>query len=338
MENFEVKILQIRDHSYQIGYETGKSMRENPIVQILETITKPEINYKNMKGIYSSFAPHLLDELHGLSEALEISIQRAASLFSGYDVPKTEAMGCSAMITKDYYVRNYDFGPKLYDGLFSLVQPENTFATAGYNMQGLGRHDGVNEHGLTVGLHFVSNHNYSVGLSPWISIRMILDTCKTTDDAIQMLKELPHVACYNFSIGDKKEHIAVIEATPSNIIVRQDQELISCVNHFQDINLKMKNRPSIEGSIKRNDFIQSFRGSEFTQEEIFECFANKESPLFFNNYDELFGTLHTFSYAYKDEMIITAIARSKQTLKIDFKKWMEGNNIQQQILRGSIDS
>src|SRR5699024_11246032 len=89
------------------------------------------------------------------------SHRKAAALFSGYDMPKAEALGCSAMMTKKYYVRNYDFSPDLYDGLFSLIQPDTSFATAGYNLQILGRHDGVNQEGLVAGLHFRSEEHTS---------------------------------------------------------------------------------------------------------------------------------------------------------------------------------
>lgn len=334
----EVEILQIRDSSYQIGYQTGESIRNKAIVNTFGLITKSKIDIDNMKNIYNTFAPYLIEELEGIAASLHIPFSKAACLFSGYDVPKTEAMGCSAVMTKDYYVRNYDFGPELYDGIFSMVQPENTFASAGYNLQAIGRHDGVNEYGLTIGLHFVSNIDYSVGLSPWISIRMILDTCKTTDDAIQLLKEIPHSACYNFSIGDNHGNIAVVEATPSNVFVRQDDELLSCVNHFQIDELKRKNRQfSEESSLKRNKYLQKFKDNKPSYHEMFNHFSDEQSPLFFNHYKELFGTLHTFAYSYEEQTILTSVARSNKAMEINFKKWLNGQNIKDKILYGIIE-
>ncbi|WP_102691973.1 C45 family autoproteolytic acyltransferase/hydolase [Rummeliibacillus pycnus] len=338
MSIFEVKVLQIRDSSFNIGFRTGKIIQNNPIIRALEMITKPEIEYENMKSIYLSFAPHLLDELQGLSEGLGISLNKAASLFSGYDVQKTEAMGCSTILTKDYYVRNYDFGPSLYDGNFSLVQPDHAFASAGYNLQAIGRHDGVNEQGVVLGLHFVSNKDYSVGLSPWTSIRMILDTCSTTDDAIQMLKEIPHSACYNFSIGDRNGDIAVVEATPTKISVRREPDFLSCVNHFQVKELQPNNRMLNDNSIKRNDYLQSLRKSNLTYREMFNQFSTSESPLFLTDYDQLFGTLHTFSYSFKDEKILTSIAKGEQIIDINLQEWIQGNNLKETKLTGKIEN
>ncbi len=330
-------IIQIRDSSFNIGKKMGEYIQNRPILKTLEMITKNEIDYVNMMSIFTYFAPHLIDELEGLAEGLQLPLHKTAALFSGYDVPKTEAMGCSAIITKDYYIRNYDFSPMLYDGCFSLLQPENANSTAGYNLQAIGRHDGVNNHGLALGLHFVSNNAYTKGLSAWTSIRMILDTCTNLDEAIHMLKEIPHSACYNFSIGDKFGNIAVVEVSPDKVIVRGNPSLLTCVNHFQDKSLKKKNRPSIEGSIKRNNYLQSFKESHFTQSEMFHSFANKSSPVFFTDYDNLFGTLHTFSYSFKDSRILTAIAQSNQVLDIDLEEWVNGTDIDQHILTGVIE-
>ncbi|WP_369899458.1 C45 family autoproteolytic acyltransferase/hydolase [Bacillus manliponensis] len=338
MSKFEVPIIQMRDSSFYIGLNMSRYIQNSSILKTLDRITKPEIDYKNIKAIYSAFAPHILDELEGLCEGLAMTQNKAAALFSGYDVPKMEAMGCSAIITKDYYVRNYDFSPVFYDGYFSLFQPKDVFASAGYNLQVIGRHDGVNEHGLVIGLHFVSNHDYSVGVSAWTAVRMVLDTCMSVEDAIHMLKEIPHAACYNFSLGDKKGNIAVVEASPTKVIVRKNNTVLSCVNHFQDPELIEKNRVSIEGSQKRNDYLQSFQDGNVIQVEMFQNFSNENSPVFFTEYENLFGTLHTFSYSFHDGRILTTLARGNEILDINFNGWIEGEDIEHNCLTGIIEN
>ncbi|RNB74978.1 peptidase C45 [Brevibacillus invocatus] len=337
MSNFQVQVLQLRDSAYQNGLVLGQQLRSNPIVKTFEMITREEIDVQEMAAIYRAYAPHLLDELQGISEGLGISWEKAAALFGGYDVPKTDAMGCSAMMTPAYYVRNYDFSPALYDGYFTLLQSNSAFATAGYNLQVIGRHDGVNQHGLTMGLHFVSNHGYTKGLSAWSAIRMILDTCTSVDEAILMLKEMPHAACYNFSLGDKSGNMAVVEASPELVQIRRDPEQLSCVNHFQVDQLAEKNRSVITGSLKRQAYFQSLRDKAHNHEEMFALFKDVQSPLFFTDYADLFGTLHTFSYAYENAKIMTSVARGSQILAIDFADWVRGNNIETQFLEGIIE-
>ncbi|CAN7510567.1 C45 family autoproteolytic acyltransferase/hydolase [Rossellomorea sp. LjRoot5] len=336
MSDFTVQIFQLRGSSYHIGVDTGEEMRATSILHMLGSITKQEIDLPEMKSIYSSFAPHLLDELEGLAEGFGISSHKAAALFSGYDVPKTEAMGCSSLLTKDYYVRNYDFSPDLYDGVFSLVQPEQAFASAGYNLQLLGRHDGVNERGLVAGLHFVSHDGYRKGVSPWTAIRMVLDTCSSLEEAVTLLKQIPHSACYNFSLGDRNGKMAEVEASPEKVTVRYGESFLSCVNHFQDEQMKRKNRPSIAGSLERNIHLLSFK-KNLSHQQTFHHFKDIESPVFFTDYENLFGTLHTFSYSYHDSRILTTIAGSKQVLDVNLQDWVNGYDIPVKNLIGYIE-
>lgn len=336
MSNFTVDIVQVRGDSFHIGRTLGQHIKNKSLVTTFESTTRPSIDYKSMKSIYATFAPHLLEELEGLSKALKISLNKTASLFSGYDMPKAEALGCSAIGTKDYYVRNYDFSPFLYDCIFSLIQPETSFATAAYNLQLIGRHDGVNEEGLVAGLHFVSNDGYTKGVSAWTAVRMVLDSCSSTDEAIAMLKEIPHAACYNFSLGDKNGNMAVVEASPDKVLVRQEQSILSCVNHFQIDMLQNKNRSSIDQSIQRNENLLNIASANNTFLEIFHYFKNPLSPIFFTDYDDHFGTLHTFAYSYDEAKILTAIARSEQVLEVNFQDWVKGEDINEVRLVGLI--
>src|SRR5699024_6695304 len=95
LSNFTVNIVQMRDSSFNIGVKMGKHIKNSSLISTFESITKPEIDYQNMESIYTTFAPHLLEELEGLSQGLEVPLNRTAALFSGYDLPRTEALGCS---------------------------------------------------------------------------------------------------------------------------------------------------------------------------------------------------------------------------------------------------
>lgn len=240
-------------------------------------------------------------------------------------------------MTDEFYVRNYDFAPALYDGLFSLVQGGSVLASAGYNLQLIGRHDGVNEKGLAAGLHFVSYDSYTAGISAWTALRMVLDKCSSMDEAIHMLKELPHAACYNFSIGDEKGNRAVVEAAPEKVKVRKGEEAAACVNHFEDKELLNKNRSSLEGSIKRRNHLRSLRNTKITHEQAFNHFRSKQSLVFFRYYDQLFGTLHTFSYGYEESRILTAIAQSGEALDINFQEWVRGKDVPINSMEGYIE-
>ncbi|MEC0305397.1 C45 family autoproteolytic acyltransferase/hydrolase [Paenibacillus lautus] len=335
MPDYTVHILQLREDNYHNGLKLGRRLRNQPILKAFEAITKSEIDTEQLKSIYNEFAPQLLSELEGLAEGLEMPLPKAAALLGGYDVPKIAAMGCSAMITPSYYVRNYDFTPAFYDGYFTMAQADQGLASAGYNLQALGRHDGVNEKGLAAGLHFVSFDGYQTGLSPWISVRMILESCATVEEASYMLRHIPHAACYNFSIGDAGGNTGVVEASPDQVITRAGEEAaIACVNHYEA--LTGKNRPSIEHSVRRKRYIDSLDAEQLTQTEAFGLFKEHKSPLFFTDYDDLFGTLHTFSYSFEEGRVMTSLAQGS-VLDFSFRDWARGHDIQEAALTGHID-
>ncbi|MEK3731564.1 MULTISPECIES: C45 family peptidase [Paenibacillus] len=332
MSEFRVRILQLRDQAYNNGVRLGEAFRA--VQQRFEAMVRPQIDFDEMKRIYTGFAPHLLEEIYGAAEGLGCGVAKASALLSGYDIPSIPAMGCSALITDRYYVRNYDFTPAIYDGLFTLNETGEAYASAGYNLQGIGRHDGVNEHGLAAGLHFVSFDGYRKGLSPWISVRFILEMCRDVDEASDMLKEIPHAACYNFSLGDAMGNMAVVEASPSGVTVRKGGVAMDCVNHFEE--QKGKNRQSIEHSLRRSRYIQRLKTGDLSHRQAFEMFKDLQSPLFFTDYEQWFGTLHTFSYNYEESTIMTALARGN-TLQFSFREWMDGRDLSEMHLSGRLE-
>ncbi|WP_323741894.1 C45 family peptidase [Salinibacillus xinjiangensis] len=333
-QNFQVDILQLRNNPYEIGVRLGEWVKDKPIFQSFKSITKTEIDHTSMKHILQTYTPHLVEEIQGLADGVGVSFQKAAALFSGYDVPKVDAMGCTAFVNQHFYVRNYDFSPELYDGIFTLVQPNQSNAIAGYNLQLLGRHDGVNEQGLVGGIHFVSNVDYRKGFSAWTSLRMVLDVCSTVDDAYHLLKELPHAACYNFSLADQHGNMAVVEASPEQVNKRSHPSSMYCVNRFQTKPMEDKNRSNIEGSLKRESFLETIKSE--SHEELFNLFRNIDSPLFFTDYEELFGTIHTFSYSFHNSRILTTIAQGHEPLDIDFRKWLNGHDVKEDTMKGMI--
>ncbi|OZT14571.1 peptidase C45 [Priestia aryabhattai] len=336
LSNFEVDIIQLRTTPYKIGYNLGKYLKDKTLLTVFSNLTKPEINMNHLHDVFSWVSPNLLEELQGLSEGLQLPYKKVAAMFSGYDVPKLTNMGCSTFVDHQYYVRNYDFSPEIYDGLLLLLSSKNVLASCGYSLQVIGRHDGVNESGLAIGLHFVNNEEYQEGIAAWTSVRMVLDTCTCTEEAIDLLKEIPHAACYNFSLGDSYGSYAAVEVSPEKVLVRRESSFISCVNHFQNPDMKKKNRANIEGSLNRNEYIYSLKSQNLSMKEAFHKFSDKNSPLFFTDYDNLFGTLHTFAYSFEEKTLTTDVAQGNKDLTINFEEWVKGTNIKESKLNGHI--
>ena len=67
------------------------------------------------------------------------------------------------------------------------MQVRGSYASIGGSHQLTGRLDGMNEHGLTIGLHLVKVLPRFPGLTSTLLVRRVLDSCATTAEAIDLL-------------------------------------------------------------------------------------------------------------------------------------------------------
>ncbi|WP_430787747.1 C45 family autoproteolytic acyltransferase/hydrolase [Virgibacillus flavescens] len=335
MKSIEVSVEQYRDSAYQIGYLQGENL-EKSLIENLSKLENASFNYTEAIEIFMKYAPHLLDELNGLADALDITQEKAASLFSGYDIPKIKEMGCSSVINKEFAVRNYDFTPDIYDRRLVLNQPKECYASAGYSLHVIGRHEGVNEKGLFISFHFVNNRETKQGLTASTIVRIILDSCKNTDEAIILLKQLPHTWSYNFSIADGEGHTAIAEVTPHEVNIREDPATLMCTNHFQHPSMRDKNRIDYINSHKRIAAMTNKNVNKFSGKEVYQWFKDPHGEMFYKDYNGLFGTLHTFAYLFNDKIILTSLPYGN-TLEIEWKNWLEGYDLHFGKMKGRLE-
>ncbi|QDP41886.1 C45 family autoproteolytic acyltransferase/hydolase [Radiobacillus deserti] len=273
----------------------------------------PPCDASEVKRQLMKHAPFLLQEITELANALEISMNLALQIFSGYNVSFPE-MGCTAFMQNSIYGRNYDFSPDIYDGRLVIAKPEKGFASIGFSQHLTGRLDGMNEKGLVVGLHYVNNTPKGDGFSATAIVRMVLEQCADLEQAVQFLKHVPHRFCYNFSILDQHGHASVVEATPSGISVRAGNNL-ACTNHFLSKELKGSNRKNTERSQKRLDVLNKV--NDLDSGEVYTLLNHHDSPLFFREYDRYFGTLHTVVYNPKELTALVGIGEDAIPTAID---------------------
>ena len=95
----------------------------------------------------------------------------------------------------------------------------------------------MNEHGLAVGLHLIRMWPRLSGLSCGLIVRLVLDQCATTAEAVALLRGIPHAMQYNYSLLDARGIAAVVEAVPGSTAVRTG-DWLACTNHFQSPQLR----------------------------------------------------------------------------------------------------
>ncbi|PAV31615.1 hypothetical protein CIL05_02870 [Virgibacillus profundi] len=334
MKPITVTVEQYRNTAYQTGFLQGKQL-SNSLLSKLSILENKHFTMNDANKLFEHFAPHLLDEIQGLADALEISVTKAASLFSGYGIPGFEGMGCSSVVNQRYAVRNYDFSPEIYDHRLVFIQSEGSFSSVGHSLHVIGRHEGVNEKGLYAAFHFVEKERPKLGLTASTVIRIILDTCESTEDAVDLLKQLPHSWGYNFSIGDRDGNTAIVEIMSDEIRVRKSEGILLCTNHYQHHDLIDKNKNDYTNSYRRIEDLEEKGVNRLTGKEAFDWFKTPDSAMFYKDYKNLFGTLHTFAYLFDKEIILTALPYG-ETLEIDWKAWVDGNNIRTTRINGKI--
>lgn len=281
MEELIVSVVDLMGSSYELGLKQGEEIKTTQLIKqlgFLENLTANS-NVKKAKEILKTISPNLLEELGGLAKGLEMELDTIIRLYSGYDVT-FPSMGCTTFINDDYYVRNYDFSPELYDARLVFSNPIVGYASVGFSQQVIGRLDGMNEKGLVVGLHFVNNQHGAEGFIATTSVRMLLEQCGCIKEAIDLISTIPHGFCYNYSITDQSGRGVVVEASPEKQFVNFGNPLM-CTNHFESKNLQEKNMKEIQRSIKRKEYMSSLLTEELSPIAAYSHFNDGNSPLFF---------------------------------------------------------
>lgn len=95
--------------------------------------------------------------------------------------------------------------------------------------------DGVNEHGLAIGLTSVYPKVLCHGLDAGMLLRYGLEKCRTVEGFTEELKKLPIASSQTFTAADQTGKAAVIECNAENIKLRYADEknpFVSAVNSF----------------------------------------------------------------------------------------------------------
>ena len=235
MKSYYSDVFQFRGSHYDFGFLQGQQLKNSSILPNRERqwrkrenrhfIVDPETSMSMLRNI----APQVLDEIQGLADALELNITEAFKKFGGYYLELTRS-GCSIFTESNFFVRNYDSHPRGYEGRYIFYQPtDQGYAFMGPTMQITGRIDGMNEKGLVIGYNFTHTKKSADGFMCSMIARLVLETCANTDEAVALLKDIPHRHSFSYVVQDSRGIPYVIEASPRNVAVRQSN---ICTNHF----------------------------------------------------------------------------------------------------------
>ncbi len=331
-------MIQFRGTHYAFGYKQGVLLKDSLTVKNREKqwkIRRPRftIDIEETKQAIQAFAPGIWDELRGLQDALEWTMEDVLKEFGGYRLEYVKS-GCSIFTGSNYMIRNYDYHPKTYEGRYTVFQPSDQgYAVIGPSQRITGRMDGMNEKGLVMGYNFMHRKKPGDGFICNMIGRIILENCATVDEGIAMLKKIPHRHSFSYTLLDQKGETFIVEATPRKVEVRQSNV---CTNHFEL--LKDENRHHLTDSYKRMEVMEMQQHTIIDGYQAFRMLNGTDNGVFSKQYKNWSGTIHTSGYFPKQKKAWFALGGDREPVIFDFAKWLEGEAFTIKRVLGEVDT
>lgn len=242
---------------YEAGYKWGLLLLKNgKKLDYCPTFSLTEDKYAFAKECfkqYQVYFPEILEEIQGIADGNEVPVETLhAILFSMYCFEFDNKCTCFAFCTNEeiIFARNSDF----------LVNLEKLYMNCLYHLKGgysfngnttafVQMEDGVNLHGLAIGLTFVYPKLRKPGLNAGMLVRYLLEKCKTTSEALGKLQTLPIASAQTLTIADKSGEIAVVECNPSEIEVIRPctgEQFVATANNFNSDKMYCYRNPMID--------------------------------------------------------------------------------------------
>ncbi len=206
---------------YAIGRRHGAALRAQGI-QLLKQVpfplTRERLEFaRACFPLYEQWFPGALEELRGLAEGQDCDREMlAAALLPMYCLLPQSRCSCFAVRRNGrvFFGRNSDFLTALKDWNTNWLY---AFTDGGFSFLGnttafVEMEDGVNVQGLAVGLTSVFPTSPQPGLQAGMLLRLVLETCATVDQALDLLCRVPAASSHTLVLADRTGDIALVES------------------------------------------------------------------------------------------------------------------------------
>jgi|TARA_B110000879_G_C11176837_1_gene516387 predicted choloylglycine hydrolase len=200
--------------------------------------------------------------------------------------------GCSQIAwTKDanFLIRNYDYSPKLFEGV--LLKSNWLKPVIGIGDCIWGLLDGMNGDGLAVSLTFGGRNISGEGFGIPLVLRYVLETCSTVDEAIAVFRRVPIHMSYNVTILDKTKQFVTVFLSPD----RPVSVVATPIGTNHQHSIEWENYASMSATLPRMQFLEKCL---YNPEENTNSIKGKfmQPPLYNTEFEKGFGTLYTAIY------------------------------------------
>jgi predicted choloylglycine hydrolase len=217
------------------------------------------------------------------------SVARFLSLYC----PTPYMTGCSQAVWSrgdPILVRNYDYHPRLWDAviLHSAWNGRRVIASTDCVWGVL---DGMNEDGLAVSLAFGGRKAVGEGFGIPLVLRYVLEFCRTTREAVSVLRHVPSHMSYNVTVCDSAGQYKTVHVAPDRPTVVTKRPVAT--NHQEWI--EWSRYAEVTGSVERQKFLdERLIDRRETADGLVQRFL--EPPLYSTRFDHGWGTLYTVDY------------------------------------------
>lgn len=249
--------IRMNQSHYESGYRWGQLLKNNhrKLDQCPTfALTQERRDFANAcLTAYETHFPEVLREIQGIADGNEVSVEALHTLlFSMYCFSFENKCTCFAFRSngKVVFGRNSDFLvslEKLYQNC--LYRLPGGYAFHGNTTAFVQMEDGVNQHGLAVGLTFVYPWSRKPGLNAGMLTRYLLEKCKTVAEALAALHTLPIASAQTLTIADPSGALVVVECNPEAIeVLRPQQEecFVAATNNFHSTAMRQYRNPEID--------------------------------------------------------------------------------------------
>lgn len=222
-----LKIYDLKGSHYEIGRQLGEILKKTggyPPKYDEETKAKAK-PYEEQVGQY---CPGLLDEFRGIADSLGIDYYTPITLettpyrFIFSNCVVIAVSGEHTESGQPILAHNQEWMARDSKNLrLCRTNPEGKLASLGFTFHWplVSRYGGINEAGLAITSTSADFTITGPGIMLNIANRWVLDTCETTDEAVEFLESMPKVWGETYILIDRHNTIAKVEAHGKKTVV-----------------------------------------------------------------------------------------------------------------------
>lgn len=213
--------------------------------------------------------------------------------FLSFYCPPRYLAGCSQAVwqgDEPLLVRNYDYNADAFDGVV-LKTRWNGRGVIGTSDGLFGLVDGMNDLGLAVSLTFGGRREVGDGFGVPLILRYVLQTCRTIEEAAEVLKRVPCHMSYNVTVLDAQRRYLTAYLTPDRPAIMTHAAVAT--NHQERV--EWSSHARFTATVERERYLlQRLTLHPETQDKFIRSFL--QPPLYSTAFSSGFGTLYTAAY------------------------------------------